>query len=57
MNFCVRLGDGEAMAAPGYYSTDEALYYVAGGGIVFLIGDIDTERDWPWETPRFGGRL
>jgi hypothetical protein len=32
------------MTTTGYYSTDEALYYVAGSGAVFLVGDIDTEK-------------
>jgi hypothetical protein len=29
---------------PGYYSTDEATYYVTPGGAVFLVGSIDTDR-------------
>jgi hypothetical protein len=28
---------------PGYYSTDEATYYVTPGGAVFLVGSIDTD--------------
>lgn len=31
------------VALAGYYSTDEALYYVGGSGTVFLVGDITTE--------------
>jgi hypothetical protein len=31
------------VVVPGYYSTDEATYYVAPGGAVFLVGSIDTD--------------
>jgi hypothetical protein len=40
------------MAERGYYSTDEALYYVAASGAVLLVGDIDTEPGCPVWEPR-----
>jgi hypothetical protein len=40
------------MMEPGYYSTEEALYYVAAGGAVFFVGDANTPPDSPVWEPR-----